>query len=66
MSFSAAFNGSEKEGEGYLLGVGVDSKRQQTFGSVFDGSNLAAGPLALIRLPYWVPLCFHGHFHNAA
>ena len=55
--------GSQREGEGYLIGVGFDLNRQQTFGTVFDGGNLAAGPMAIIRLPYWVPTCFHGNFY---
>ncbi len=57
--------GSMREGEGWLVGVGFDIERQQSFASVFDAANLAAGPLALARLPYWVPYGFHGHFHAA-
>lgn len=57
--------GSAKEGEGWLVGVGFDVKRQQSFATVFDAMNLAAGPEAVIRLPYWTPMCFHGHFHTA-
>lgn len=57
--------GSTKEGEGWLVGVGFDSNRQQSFASVFDAQNLSAGPMALARLPYWVPYCFHGNFHAA-
>jgi carotenoid cleavage dioxygenase len=57
--------GSTKEGEGYLVGVGFDAARQQSFATVFDALNLKAGPMALVRLPYWTPMCFHGHFHAA-
>ncbi|MBP8120889.1 MAG: carotenoid oxygenase family protein [Burkholderiales bacterium] len=57
--------GSTREGDGWLVGVGFDIDRQQTFASVFDAQNLAAGPMALARLPYWVPYCFHGNFHAA-
>lgn len=57
--------GSSKEGEGWLIGVGFDVARQQSFATVFDALNLAAGPQALVRLPYWTPVCFHGHFHAA-
>jgi len=57
--------GSTKEGEGWLVGVGFDSNRQQSFASVFDAQNLSAGPMALACLPYWVPYCFHGNFHAA-
>ena len=55
--------GSTREGEGWLVGVGFDIDRQQSFASVFDAMNLAAGPVALARLPYWVPYGFHGNFH---
>jgi all-trans-8'-apo-beta-carotenal 15,15'-oxygenase len=54
--------GSAKEGEGWLIGVGFDVERQQTFATVFDALNLSAGPQAIARLPYWVPPCFHGNF----
>jgi carotenoid cleavage dioxygenase len=57
--------GSPREGEGWLVGVGFDSRRQQSFATVFDAMNLAAGPQAIARLPYWTPYCFHGHFHVA-
>ena len=57
--------GSGKEGDGWLVGVGFDIERQQTFASVFDAMNLAAGPIAIARLPYWVPYGFHGNFYPA-
>ena len=57
--------GSSREGEGWLVGVGFDVARQQSFATVFDAMNLQAGPIALARLPYWVPPCFHGNFHAA-
>ncbi len=57
--------GSNREGDGYLVGVGFDIGRQQTFATVFDAMNLKAGPMALVRLPYWTPICFHGHFYAA-
>jgi carotenoid cleavage dioxygenase len=57
--------GSTKEGEGWLVGVGFDARRQTSFATVFDAMNLAAGPMAIARLPYWTPYCFHGHFYNA-
>ncbi len=55
--------GSSREGEGWLVGVGFDARRQQSFATVFDAMNLSAGPVAIARLPYWTPYCFHGHFH---
>jgi carotenoid cleavage dioxygenase len=57
--------GTSREGEGWLVGVGFDVARQQSFATVFDAMNLAAGPEAIVRLPYWTPACFHGHFHDA-
>ncbi len=57
--------GSSREGEGWLVGVGFDVAAQQSFATVFDALDLAAGPQALVRLPYWTPICFHGHFHAA-
>ena len=54
-----------KEGDGWLIGVGFDVQRQQTFATVFDALNLKAGPVAIARLPYWMPTCFHGNFHQA-
>jgi all-trans-8'-apo-beta-carotenal 15,15'-oxygenase len=55
--------GSVREGEGWLIGVGFDVNRQQSFATVFDALNLSAGPVAVARLPYWVPHCFHGNFY---
>jgi all-trans-8'-apo-beta-carotenal 15,15'-oxygenase len=55
--------GSAREGEGWLVGVGFDVASQTSFATVFDALNLAAGPEAIVRLPYWAPTCFHGHFH---
>jgi all-trans-8'-apo-beta-carotenal 15,15'-oxygenase len=57
--------GSVREGEGWLIGVGFDANRQQSFATVFDALNLSAGPVAIARLPYWVPHCFHGNFYAA-
>ncbi len=56
---------SAREGDGWLVGVGFDARRQQSFATVFDAMNLADGPVAVARLPYWTPYCFHGHFYNA-
>ncbi len=57
--------GSTREGEGYLIGAGFDVARQQSFATVFDALNLAAGPMTIVRLPYWTPHCFHGRFYAA-
>lgn len=57
--------GSTKEGDAYLVGVGFDSVRQQSFATVFDALDLKSGPRAIVRLPYWTPFCFHGNFYSA-
>jgi len=57
--------GSTREGEGWLVGMGYDVKRQRSFLSVFDAMRLADGPLARAWLPYWVPYGFHGKFYMA-
>ncbi|OWQ92958.1 hypothetical protein CDN99_00130 [Roseateles aquatilis] len=57
--------GSTREGEGWLLGLGYDVKRQRSFATVFDAQRLADGPLARAWLPYWAPLGFHGRFYPA-
>lgn len=57
--------GSRREGEGWLLGTGYDTRRQQSFATVFDAEAISAGPLAQVWLPYWVPYGFHGRFYGA-
>lgn len=57
---------ASKEGEAWLVGVGFDIQRQTSFASVFDAQNLAAGPVALAHLPYWLPHCFHGNFYSTS
>ena len=56
-------NGTDKEGAAWLVGVGFDIPRQQSFASVFDAQDLASGPVALAHVPYWLPHCFHGNFY---
>jgi all-trans-8'-apo-beta-carotenal 15,15'-oxygenase len=57
--------GSAREGEGWLVGMGYDTRRQRSFLSVFDALRLSDGPLARAWLPYWVPYGFHGRFYPA-
>jgi carotenoid cleavage dioxygenase len=57
--------GSAREGEGWLVGMGYDVRRQRSFLSVFDALRLADGPLARAWLPYWAPYGFHGRFYPA-
>jgi all-trans-8'-apo-beta-carotenal 15,15'-oxygenase len=53
---------ARSETDGYLVGVVQDAKRAQTVMTVFDAAHVSAGPLALARLPYRAPHCFHGNF----
>ena len=53
---------ARSETDGYLVGVAQDAKRVQTVLTVFDAARVSAGPVALARLPYRAPHCFHGNF----
>lgn len=53
---------ARSETDGYLVGVVQDTKRAQTIMTVFDAARVGAGPVALARLPYRTPHCFHGNF----
>lgn len=57
--------GTTGEGDAWVVGAGFDTRRQQGFVTVFDGLDVAAGPVATAWLPYWTPPCFHGKFHAA-
>ena len=54
--------GARGETDGYLVGVAQDTRRGASVLSVFDAARVSAGPLALARLPYRTPHCFHGNF----
>jgi all-trans-8'-apo-beta-carotenal 15,15'-oxygenase len=56
---------ARSETDGYLVGVAQDTRRAESVMTVFDAARVAAGPLALARLPYRTPLCFHGNFLSA-
>jgi carotenoid cleavage dioxygenase len=53
---------ARSETDGYLVGVAQDTRRGQTVLTVFDAARVKAGPVALARLPYRAPHCFHGNF----
>jgi all-trans-8'-apo-beta-carotenal 15,15'-oxygenase len=53
---------ARSETDGYLVGVAQDTRRAQTVMTVFDAARVSAGPVALARLPYRTPHCFHGNF----
>ncbi|MRW82999.1 apocarotenoid-15,15'-oxygenase [Pseudoduganella sp. FT26W] len=54
--------GARSETDGYVVGVAQDTRRSQSVLTVFDAHNIKAGPMALARLPYRAPVCFHGNF----
>ncbi|NRR30369.1 carotenoid oxygenase family protein [Oxalobacteraceae bacterium] len=56
---------ARSESDGYLVGVAQDTRRGQTVLTVFDAARVSAGPLALARLAYRAPHCFHGNFLSA-
>ncbi len=53
---------ARSETDGYLVGVAQDTQRAQTVMTVFDAAHVSAGPVALARLGYRTPHCFHGNF----
>jgi carotenoid cleavage dioxygenase len=56
---------ARSETDGYLVGVAQDLRRGVGVLTVFDAARVGAGPLALARLPYRTPHCFHGNFLSA-
>jgi carotenoid cleavage dioxygenase len=54
-----------KEGAGWAIGTALDVTSNATMLSVFDALNLASGPIVQARLPYALPLGFHGNFAAA-
>lgn len=55
-------SGARTETDGYVVGVAQDTRRGQTVLTVFDARNVQDGPVALARLGYRAPVCFHGNF----
>ena len=56
---------ARSETDGYLVGVAQDLRKGVSVLSVFDAARVSDGPLALARLPYRSPHCFHGNFLSA-
>jgi carotenoid cleavage dioxygenase len=54
--------GARGETDGWLVGVAQDTTTGTSVLSVFDAARVHAGPVALARLPYRTPHCFHGNF----
>ncbi|NCP65743.1 MAG: hypothetical protein GW763_01990 [Paraglaciecola sp.] len=51
-----------QEGQGFLLLTSLDYANGHTQVSVLDAENVSDGPLAQARLPYYLPLGFHGAY----
>ncbi len=47
------------EDDGYVVTLVTDSNDWQSYCLVFDATDIAAGPLARVRLPHRVPFGFH-------
>lgn len=56
---------ARNETDGYLLGVAQDTRNHASVLTVFDAARVSSGPVAMARLPYRTPHCFHGNFLSA-
>lgn len=54
--------GSSTEAEGWVIGTALDLDRGITQLAAFDAIRIREGPVAVARLPYALPLGFHGIF----
>jgi all-trans-8'-apo-beta-carotenal 15,15'-oxygenase len=54
--------GSQRAGEGWLLGTVLDWKRGRSGLAVLDAERVSEGPLATAWVPWTTPLGFHGWF----
>jgi carotenoid cleavage dioxygenase len=54
------------EGDGWLLSLVWDSQGNESWLAVLDAAELAAGPVARVRMPARVPGGFHCHWRSAA
>jgi all-trans-8'-apo-beta-carotenal 15,15'-oxygenase len=53
---------AKSETDAWLVGVAQDTRQGNSVLSVFDAARVSAGPVAMARLPYRTPHCFHGNF----
>lgn len=53
---------SEKEGDGYLLTVVYRTAENRSDLVILDANNIAAEPIAIIKIPHRIPYGFHGNF----
>ncbi|GAB5450794.1 MAG: carotenoid oxygenase family protein [Halioglobus sp.] len=50
---------TSREDDGYVITLVTDSNTWQSHALVFDATDVAAGPVARVRLPHRVPFGFH-------
>jgi len=55
----------KSEDDGYLVGTSLDFKSKHTQLNILDAGNISNGPIAVLELPYHLPLGFHGAWVNA-
>jgi len=56
----------KSEDDGYLIGTSLDFVKQRTQLNILDAQQVEAGPIAILELPYHLPLGFHGTWMNSA
>ena len=57
--------GANREDDGWLVGTSLNLKTKGTRLNILDAARLEDGPLAVLELPYAVPLGFHGAWKGA-
>jgi carotenoid cleavage dioxygenase len=57
--------GATAEGDGYAMNLVYDYATNETELAVFDALDVAAGPLARVRIPFRVPGGFHCNYYSA-
>ena len=57
--------GAVREDGGWLVGTSLNLKTKATRLNILDAARLEDGPLAVLELPYAVPLGFHGAWKGA-
>jgi all-trans-8'-apo-beta-carotenal 15,15'-oxygenase len=58
--------GARTEADVWLLSLVLDAASRRTELRIFDGAELATGPVAAVRLPHAVPFGFHGNWLDDA
>ena len=57
--------GAIREGDGWLIGTSLNLKTKATRLNILNAARLEDGPLAVLELPYALPLGFHGAWKKA-